>query len=171
MSDTPDTPATPEPEAPAETADTTDWKAEAEKWQSLSRKNEERAKTNATAARDLERLRTESLSEVEKAVEEARSAGRAEASSVFGARLVRSAYEAAAARRNPSFPTDGVIDDLNMARFVTDDGEPDLKAIEASVLRLIPETPGAPSFDGGARTTPPAQVGMSGLIRQAAGRA
>lgn len=170
MSDTENAPAdTPEP--PAETADTTDWKAEAEKWQSLSRKNEERAKANANAAKDLDKLRTESLSEVERAVQEAKAAGRTEAASEFGARLVRSAYEAAAARRNPGFPTDGVIDDLNMARFVTDDGEPDLKAIEASVNRLIPETPGTPSFDGGARTTPPAQVGMSGLIRQAAGRA
>ncbi len=97
-----------------------------------------KAQENASAAKDLDKLRTESLSEVERAVQEAKAAGRTEAASEFGARLVRSAYEAAAARRNPSFPTDGVIDDLNMARFVSDDGEPDLKAIEASVLRLIP---------------------------------
>lgn len=170
MTDTPppDSAETAPPETPP--ADT-DWKAEAEKWQALSRKNEERAKANASAAKDLDKLRTESLSEVERAVQEAKVAGRTEAASEFGTRLVRSEYMAAAAKRNPSFNTAEVLDDLNLTRFVTDDGEPDLKAIEASVSRLVPETPGTPSFDGGARTTPPTQAGMSDLIRKAAGRA
>lgn len=174
MSDpTPDPAAqpTPDPANPEPTPDPTpdpanepDWKAEARKW-------EDRAKANKKAADDLEKQRKAAMTEAERAVAEAEERGRKAATSDFGSRLAKSEFVAAAARRNPSFDAAAVLEDLNLARFVTDDGEPDAKAIEAAVVRLVPEPSGSPSFDGGARTPPPVQTGMSSLIRKAAGRA
>lgn len=57
----------PDPEPTAE--DETDWKAEAEKWKSLSRKHEERAKANATAAEKLQEIEEAKKSEQEKLTE------------------------------------------------------------------------------------------------------
>jgi hypothetical protein len=39
----------------------------------------------------------------------------------------------------PATTSPRVLDDINLARFIGDDGEPDSKAIAASVARLIPE--------------------------------
>ena len=155
---------TQEPDATQDPANEPDWKAEARKW-------EDRAKANKKAADEMEKQRKAAMTEAELAVVEAEERGRKAASTDFGARLARSEFVAAAARRNADFDAQAVLDDLNLARFVTDDGEPDTKAIEAAVARLVPEPAGTPSFDGGARTPPPGQVGMNQLIRSAAGRA
>lgn len=109
------------------------------------------------AAAELEKLRTASLSESEKAVAEAEQRGRLSAATEFGQRLARSAFVAEAARRNPGYDAAAVLDDLNLARYVGEDGEPDSKAIAKAVERLVPavEQPSerVPSFDGGVRTT------------------
>lgn len=172
--------------APAEGAEDTEQQAEEQSAtdstealgdagkQALDRMKAERneAKKEAQALRkEVEEIRKSSMSEAEKAVAEAEARGRQAATSEFGTRLAKSDFIAAAARRNPAFDAKAVIDDLNLARFVADDGEPDTKAIEAAVQRLVPEPNGAPSFDGGARTSPPVATGMNGLIRKAAGRA
>lgn len=118
--------------------------------------------------RELEQVRTANLSEAEKAVAEAEKRGEQKAAQQWSQRLVRSDFVAAASRRNPEFDASAVLDDLNLSRFVGEDGEPDAKAIAAAVERLVPESSGAPrppSFDGGARTTAPASTGMNGLIR------
>lgn len=118
--------------------------------------------------RELEQVRTANLSEAEKAVAEAEKRGEQKAAQQWSQRLVRSDFVAAASRRNPEFDASAVLDDLNLGRFVGEDGEPDAKAIAAAVERLVPEASSAsrpPSFDGGARTTAPASTGMNGLIR------
>jgi hypothetical protein len=102
--------------------------------------------------------------------------GRQTAVATYGQRLARTEYIAEAAKRNPGYDVQAVLDDINLARFIGDDGEPDSKAIAASVARLVPEATAAgpaqpPAFDGGARTTAPAGPDMNRLIRQAAGRA
>jgi hypothetical protein len=164
--------ATPEPTEPA----TGDLAAEVEKWKSLSQKNEQRAKANATAAKELEELRKQSMTEVEKAAAEAEKRGAETALKTFGERLVRSDFTAAAVRINPEIDAAEiaeVLDDLNLAKFVGEDGEPDTEAIKKAAERLIKPAggPRPPSFDGGARTTAPAPVGMNQLIRKAVGRA
>lgn len=124
---------------------------------------EKRAKT---AERELEQHRQASMSESEKAVAEAEKRGEQKAAQQWSQRLVRSDFVAAASRRNPEFDAASVLDDLNLSRFVGDDGEPDGKAIAAAVDRLVPAAGGrTPSFDGGARTTAPASAGMNSLIR------
>ena len=121
--------------------------------------------------KEIDEIRQSSMSEAEKQVAEAEARGRAEAQTHFGSRLVRSEFVAAAAKRNPGFDAAAVLDDLNLTKFVNDDGEPDAKAIASAVERLIPAENGLPSFDGGSRTPAATATGMNGLIRKATGRA
>lgn len=121
--------------------------AEVAKWKDLARKNEQRAKDNADAARRLGEIEEKSKTETEKLVEAARregyAAGRKETSGEYGQRLARSEFLAAAAKRNAEHDASSILDDLNLARYVGDDGEPSSKDIAAAVERLIP----APSAD------------------------
>ena len=164
---TPDQPA-PEGDAPAQdAADSTDWKAEARKW-------EQRAKENKAAAAELEKQRKATMTEADRAIAEAEQRGRTAAATDFGKRLARTQFDALAGRRNPDVSTDAVLEYVDLGRFVGEDGEPDSKAIQAAVERLVPEaTSGTPSvnLDLGARIAPPTSPNMSQLIRQAAGRA
>lgn len=121
-------------------------------------------------AGELEQARQASMSEAEKAVAEAESRGRTAAAVEFGKRLARTEFDAAAARRNPGYDAASALEFIDLGRFVGDDGEPDVKAIRAAVDRLVPEPAGAPSFDGGARTTGPAPQDMNALIRRGLGR-
>ena len=153
---------------PAASQDTTDWKAEARKW-------EQRAKENKAAATEVEKARKAAMSESERAVAEAEERGRMSAVTAYGERLARTEFIAEAARRNPGFDAAAVLDDLNLGRYIGEDGEPDSKAITAAVGRLVPEgstgpTP-PPSFDGGTRQAATPGASMTQLIRQAAGRA
>ena len=142
--------------------------------QALDRMKAERNEAKQRAKeleKELDKVRKSSMSEAEKAVAEAEARGRAEAATQFGTRLVRSEFVAAAAKRNATFDASAVLDDLNLAKFVNDDGDPDQKAIAAAVNRLVPDASGPPSFEGGARTSPPPASGMNDFIRKAAGRA
>lgn len=58
----------------ATTAETKDWQAEAEKWKALSRKNEDNAKANSTAAKKLAEIEAAQLSETEKLTKRAEEA-------------------------------------------------------------------------------------------------
>lgn len=166
----PEVPAAEAPEQPAPEAEQPKTYDEAY----VSKLREEAAKYR-TKLREEEQARRASMTESERAVAEAREAGAAEVRSQYGTRLARTQWEAEAARRNPGYDAAGALEDLNLAKFIGEDGEPDAKAIAASVARLVPEasngpTP-TPSFDGGTRQPPQAAVGMTQLIRKAAGRA
>ena len=160
-------------EGPAtETAETTDtdvkdWKAEAEKWSTLARKHEERAKSNAQAAKELEKVRAAAMTEQDKAVAAARAEGMTEALKAAGPRLVRAEFRAAAAGQVDKQTLDAYLEDVDLSKFLADDGEPDTKAIEARIKRLGGGR--RTDFDGGARTTAAKPNDMNSLIRQAAG--
>jgi hypothetical protein len=115
------------------------------------------------------------MTEAERAVAEAEERGRTAALTSFGQRLARTEFIAEAAKRNPGFDATSILDDLNLARYIGEDGEPDSKAIAKAAQRLIPEAnaggPQPPSFDGGSRQAAPSGASMTDLIRQAAGRA
>lgn len=151
----------PEPEATEPEVDSTDWKAEARKW-------EQRAKDNSAKARDLEKRQQASMTEAERAVAEAEVRGRTAAATAYGQRLARTEFDALAGRRNPDYDTASALEFVDLSRFLTEDGEPDSRAIKAAVERLVP-TAGAPSFDGGTRTTAAPKGDMSSMIRKAAG--
>lgn len=134
-----------------------------------ARKWETRSKENHQAKTELEKQRQAAMTDAERAIEEAKTAARQEAATTYGKRLATSEIRATAADAGADLA--GVFDYLDLGRFVGEDGEPDAKAIKTFVDGLPKKDAGPPSFDGGSRTTPPAQQGMSGLIRKAAGRA
>lgn len=172
MSEETVTPAAPESEAPAAaepaTGDATDWKAEAERWKAHARKHEERAKANSSAATELDKFRKAQMTETERAVAEAKTAGRNEAFAQAGQRLARAELRATAAGRVEKDALDGFLAYADMSKFLGDDGEPDVKAIETAIKALAgPQR--APDFDGGARQTAGKTTDMNALIRQRAG--
>lgn len=122
-------------------AETTDWKAEAEKWQSLARKHEGRAKANADAAKELEKVRQQAMTEQERAVAEAMAAGRAEAQAMFAAKLADAEFRAAAAGRIDGKALDRIVGALDLSRFVDEDGDPDRKAIAEFIDGIAPAAP------------------------------
>jgi len=155
---------TPTPGEPPK-ADDTDWKAEARKW-------EQRAKDNGAKATELDKQRKAAMTDAERAVAEAEERGRTAATTEFGKELAQSQFDALAGRRNPGFDTTKALKRLDLSSLLDDNGRPNAKEIQAAVDDLVPApADGPPSFDGGTRTPPPAQQGMTGLIRKAAGRA
>jgi hypothetical protein len=124
VSDTLETPPPSEP-APVDT----DWQAEANKWKAAARKHEDRAKANFQAAKELETLKESQLSDTDKAVKEAEARGQAAAIAQFGQKIAAAELKAALAGLIPD-PA-GVIEDLNLAKFVTDTGDVDVEAVAA----------------------------------------
>ena len=128
-------------------------------------RNEAKAKE-----RELTALQRSALPEQERAVQEAVDKAVAEAVAAerktFGARLTRTTFQAAAAEKG--VPLDAILEDLDLGRFINDDGEPDTKRITATVERFAalaaPKTPERQSFDGGPRQTA-AQTDMNSFIR------
>jgi len=97
-----------------------------------------KASESTEAARAAEKARMAAMTESERAVAEAEARGRTAAVTQYGQRLARAEFVAAAARLNSSYDAAAVLDDINLAKYVTDDGEPDVDGIAAAVARLIP---------------------------------
>lgn len=141
--------------------DATDWKAEAdrhkvdvEKWKALARKHESRAKNAGNAdeikalkekAAQYDALAAASKTEHERAIDEAREAAAKEATdktrASFQERLVRAEFKAALAGRVSDDARDELLDGLNLAKFLDDDGEPDADRVREYVARLAPAAP------------------------------
>lgn len=150
----------------------TDWKAEARKW-------EDRAKKAAAARKDAEdKVRQQTLSENEKAIEAARKEAaenaRTEVTTAYQRRLATADLRAAAGGKLTD-PADAVrfidLDDLDL----DEDGSPTAKSVTAAIEKLLKEkpylaadNPRRGTADGGGRGgSKPAD--MNSLIRQAAG--
>lgn len=118
--------------------------AEAEKWKATSRKHEDRSKSNAQAVRELEELKRSSLSDAEKAIEEARVTARAEALAEIGTRLVDAEFRAATAGRMSDGQRDALLDGLDRRRFLTDDGDVDTDKVRALVDGIAPTKAATP---------------------------
>lgn len=174
----PEAPAAPAQEQPTEETPTEQTPPTVEELQARldevtkeARKWESRSKENHQAKTELEKQRKSAMTDAERAIEEAKQSARAEATSAFGQRLARTEFDALAGRRNPEFDTASALEYVDLGKFVGDDGEPDKKAIQAAVERLVPPPANQPpSFDGGSRQTPPASD-FNQTLRQAAGRA
>lgn len=137
-----------------ETTETVDsLRAEREKWKAESRKQEQRAKANAAAAKELDKVREANLTETEKAVAAARTEGRTEGLRQGSSRIVAAEIRAAAAGR--SVNVDALLEGVDTARFIDDDGDVDTKAIGAWVDKVAPageQRPRTPDLGQGART-------------------
>lgn len=119
----------PEGGKPAE--GTLEWyKAEAEKWTSLSRKHETEEKK---LRKEVDTLKTASMSDAEKAIADARKEGESSTLKKVTERLVKAELKATAAEKGATLPD---LDALNLAKFATDDGDPDEEAIDRFVDSL-----------------------------------
>lgn len=162
------TPAEPTPEPQEQASELNDAGKKALDAERKARRDaEKRAKAIES---DLLKLQQASMSDMEKAIAEARKEGSAEAAKSFGARLVDAEVKAAAAGR--SVDVDALLDGLDRTRFLTDDNEPDTAAVVAWVDRIAP--PGAPrttpAVPGGPRTPAGPSGDMNALLRRSAGR-
>lgn len=158
-------------EAGSSSTDTTDWQAETEKWKAQARKHEERAKSNAQAVKDLDQLKQASMSDLDKAVAQAKAEARAEAIKESASRLVAAEVRTAAKGRLSDEQVKTLLSGLNLAAFVKDDGEIDEAGIGKWVESVTPTSSGFPDLGQGARGTSGGAGDMNRLIRQAAGRA
>lgn len=153
-------------EATTQTVDTTgdDPAKEIEKWKNLARKHEDRAKSNDRAAKELEALKQQTMTDVEKAAAQARSEGRTEALIEVGAKLVDAEVRAAAAGR--PVDVDALLEGLDRSRFLDDNGDANQTAIAAWVDRVAPkpdeDTATTRSFDLGQGHRPDASTSLGG---------
>lgn len=142
------TPEATETEAAPDTG--VDHEAEAAKWKELARKHEERAKANAAAAKELDQLRRQSMTDLEKAVDEARTQGRADGIREMGGRLVAAEVRAAAAGRLDADQLATLIEGINLAAFVDEAGDVDTAKVTRFVDGIVPKAPedngGTPMF-------------------------
>lgn len=141
------------------TSETLDLASEVEKWKALSRKNEQQAKANAQAARELEELKKAQLSETEKLIESAKAETAKQLKTEFAAKLVDSELKAAL---NGRVLDGGSLLEFNKNSFITDEGEVDSTAIQSwveahSKTTSIP----APDLGQGARGTNPSKALIS----------
>lgn len=125
-------------------------RAEVEKWKTQSRKHEDRAKANKTAADELERVKRESMSEAEKLVAEARDAGKKEALSLVGGTLAKAEVRAQASGRIDEQQLATLLEHLDVAPFVGDDGTVDADKVKKFVDGIAP-----PAGEEGQQTQTP----------------
>lgn len=118
-----------------ESTDTTDWKAEAEKWKSLARKHETAFKGTS---KELEAFKAQSMTDQEKAIEEAKKNGANEAKQLYGSKLVVSELKVGLNGRISDESFNSLVDGLNVSKFLTDDGDVDSDAVAAFVKALAP---------------------------------
>lgn len=148
--------------------------AEVEKWKNLSRQNEKNAKK---ALSDLEKAQQGSMSEVERAVAEAKSAAKAEAQAEILSERVSDKVKIAAAGKFAD--TDDAIAMLGDLSEFINSGEIDEKAITKAIDSLLEKKPylasstppakpgqGKGSGEGGPRGGPPANDKPKGALQQ-----
>jgi hypothetical protein len=137
-------------------------------------KERELRKAAEKTARERENERRASMEEGERALLEAEERGRSAVRTEYGQRLARTEFLAEAARRNPGYDATAILDDLNLARYIGEDGEPQSKAIAAAVERLVPAATsnGIPRPDPsqGPRATPAADSDERQFARALFGR-
>ena len=162
--------AEPTAEATTETADTAapDLAAEVEKWKTLARKHEDRAKTNQKAVSELETLRQSQMSDQEKALEDARTTSRAETLREIGAHLVTAEFRAQAAGRLTAEQVAELVEDIDMTKYLTETGEVDAERVARKVEALAPKpdqntAPTWPDLGQGARDTSNLALNGDGL--------
>lgn len=158
----PDTPPAVEPSTDATSATPADGEsAEVAKWKAMARKHEDAEKALAKKLADVQQAQ---MTESEKAIETARSEGRTEAKREGATKVAAAELRAALKEAGVADPS-GVIDALDLAKFVTDDGDIDDSAVaatKATFAALAPTPPGRPagSADGGFQGAPPATPGQ-----------
>ena len=145
------------PDQPADKPDTgppaePDWKAEAEKFKALARKQEERAKANAKAVSELDQLKAATMTDLEKAIKEAKTATKAEVLAEVGTARAADAIRFSVGDRLPETELESLLEDLNLARFLTDEGAVNKEKVTEYIGRIAPvKSNGVPDLGQGPR--------------------
>lgn len=105
-------------------------KAEVDKWKSLSRKNEQQAKSNMAAAKELEDIKKSQLSETEKLVEQTKEETALSVRREFATKLVDAELKSALQGR---LLEAGALLSFDKSSFIQDDGNIDSDAIQSWV--------------------------------------
>jgi TolA-binding protein len=130
-------------ETATETAETTETEQLGDGGKKALDAERARARTAEKQARSLQKeldeLRQATMSEQEKAVEAAKAAGRAEAVLESGKRLARAELRAQGSEKG--LDVTALIEDVDLSKFVGDDGEPDERAIAKAVDRWAAMAP------------------------------
>lgn len=102
----------------------------------------------------------------ERAVAEAQQQAFAQAMGSVVPRLVKAEFRAAVGERLSTEELDDFLEDVDLTKYVNDDGEPDLDKIKKKVNLIAPKgTTRPPSFGQGPRPAPQAPKSMNDLIR------
>ena len=128
-------------------------KAEVDKWKSLSRKNEQQAKSNMAAAKELENIRQSQLTETEKLIEQTKTDTALSVRREFATKLVDAELKSALQGK---LMDAGALLSFEKSSFILDDGNIDSEAIQSWVEAHSKntETP-APDLGQGARGNNP----------------
>jgi hypothetical protein len=169
------TEATPDTGTPDTGSETVDWQVEAEKYRELAKSWEKRSKGNSEAARELKALRESSMTEQEKAVEQAREAARTETLREIGTHLVTAEFRAQAAGRLTPEQVAELVEDLDMTKYLTESGEVDAERVAKKVDALAPKptetsAPTWPDLGQGARDSSTLALNDDGLTRALAAK-
>lgn len=120
------------------------------------------------SAKELEQLRSQTMSEQEKAVQKARDEGRSEAMRETGTKLVDAEVRSLASGRNVD--ADALLEGIDRSKFLDDNGDPDRKAIKAWVDKIAPAGNGGNGFpdlgQGAGRGNAGSGTDMNALIRE-----
>jgi hypothetical protein len=169
--ETPDTGTEPTDPNTPDTAPNTDdvatLTAEVTKWKAAARKHEDRAKANAKAASEIEQLRQQSMTEQDRAVAQAQAETRATVLRELGTKVATAEIRAAATGRLNGDQLSVLIDGLNLAAFVDDDGEVDTDKVRSFIDGIAPAVDESPYLDlgQGARGGQPPALNSSQLER------
>lgn len=112
-------------------------------------------------------------SETEKATKAARTEAEKEARNTYTPRLVRSEFRAQAKGVLSGDQLNALLEDLDLSRYVADDGDVDVEKVEKKIAALAPareERAPFPDLGGGRRGGAPSTNDMSAQIRRLAGK-
>ncbi|MEU0940497.1 hypothetical protein [Embleya sp. NPDC005971] len=125
-------------------SDAADWGDDSKKWAALAKKHEARARQNAAAAvklqavtAELDEVRRQGMSDHERALDEAKVAGRTEAALSFRSQIGRHAIAAAAAEAHVVVPT-AALALMDLSALTDDRGEVDADKVAALVSEFAP---------------------------------
>ena len=108
-----------ESDVPVEATETVDLSAELEKWKTLSRKNEQQAKANAAAAKELDELKKSQLTDQERLVESTKDETRRAVRLEFATKLVDAELRSAL---NGRVLEGGALLEFDKSSFIDEDG-------------------------------------------------
>lgn len=114
----------------SELSETDKLQAEVDKWKSLSRKNEQQAKANLAAAKELEEIKQSQLTDTEKLIEQTKTETALSVRREFASKLVDAELKS---QLSGKVLDAGALLSFDKSSFIQDDGNIDSEAIQSWV--------------------------------------